>query len=65
MSVTTEGPELLLTAGETAVVLEKSPNSVWQYERGGILPAAFKTRRGVRLFRIADVDKFKRERAGK
>ena len=54
--------EILLTSGEAAAVLEKSRDSVHHYEKNGVLPAAFKTKRGLRLFRREDVEKLKADR---
>jgi len=46
--------ETFLTVTEAARILNRSGESVRNYERRGILPAT-KTARGIRLFRQADV----------
>ena len=55
--------EVLLTVGDSAVDLKVSPDSVRRYEEIGILPAAFKTRNGLRLFRASDVERLRQQRA--
>ncbi|WHZ16875.1 MAG: hypothetical protein OJF52_003725 [Nitrospira sp.] len=45
----------LLTTSDVARALNRSVDSVRDYERNGKLPAQ-KTRSGQRLFRIADVE---------
>lgn len=46
----------VLLASECAQVIHKSVDTVRRYERSGLLPAAFKTRGGVRLFLARDVE---------
>jgi len=53
--------ESILTVGETAKMLDRSSETVREYERRGKLKA-IKTRRGFRLFREADVVEFRRKR---
>ena len=55
----------LFTVGDVAADMRCSPDNVRRLEREGVLPAAVKTRRGIRLFRVSDVEKLKRERAAK
>ena len=57
--------EVLLTTGESGTELERSPDSVRRYEKEGLLPVAFKTRRGLRLFRASDVEKLRRKLAAR
>jgi len=61
LEVLLDTTESLLTCGEAAKLLDRSPESVRSYEREGKLPA-FKTARGFRLFREADVVEFRRKR---
>jgi excisionase family DNA binding protein len=50
----------LMTSGEAARLLGRSPDAVRLYERSHRLPA-FRTAGGLRLFRRADVERFKRQ----
>jgi len=50
----------LLTTSDAAKQLNRSVDSVRDYEREGKLPAQ-KTRSGVRLFKAADVDRLARQ----
>ena len=52
--------ENVLTVNDAAKVLERSGESVRVYERQGKLPA-IRTAGGVRLFKQADVESFKRK----
>ena len=55
-------PELdLLSVGDAATILGLSPDMVRVLHRQGRLPA-FRTPRGFRLFRRADVEKLAKER---
>jgi excisionase family DNA binding protein len=55
-------PELeLLSVGDAAVILGLSPDMVRVLHRQGRLQA-FRTPRGVRLFRRSDVERLARER---
>ncbi len=55
-------PELdLLSVGDAATILGLSPDMVRVLHRQGRLPA-FRTPRGVRLFRRSDVEELARER---
>jgi DNA-binding transcriptional MerR regulator len=47
--------DIFLTVTEAARILNRSGESVRNYERRGILPAS-KTARGIRLFRQRDVE---------
>jgi len=53
--------EKLLTSGEAGRVLNLSAESIRAYERGGKLKA-FKTERGMRLFRESDIRAFAAQR---
>ena len=55
--------EVLLTTGESGKELEVSPDSIRRYEKEGLLPVAFKTRHGFRLFRASDVENLRQKRA--
>jgi len=57
--------EVVLTTGESGQELKVSPDSIRRYEKDGVLPVAFKTRRGLRLFRASDVEKLRRKRAAR
>jgi excisionase family DNA binding protein len=52
--------EQLLTVGESARLLGRSPESVREYEKRGLL-SALKTQGGMRLFRREDVENFKKQ----
>jgi excisionase family DNA binding protein len=49
--------DIFLTVTEAARILNRSGESVRNYERKGMLPAV-KTARGIRLFRESDVRAF-------
>ena len=49
--------EIFLTATEAARILNRSGESVRNYERRGVLPAT-RTARGLRLFKKSDVKAF-------
>ena len=55
----------LLTVNDAAKEIGVAPQTVINYERVGKLPAAFRTRGGVRLFKAEDVKRFKVERETK
>ncbi len=57
---TLSDPELL-SVGDAAVILGLSPDMVRVFHRQGHLPA-FRTPRGLRLFRRCDVERLARER---
>jgi len=48
----------LLTVNDAAKEIGVASQTVINYERVGKLPAAFRTRGGVRLFKADDVKKF-------
>jgi excisionase family DNA binding protein len=54
------GTTELMTSGEAARLLGRSPDAVRVYERAHRLPA-LRTAGGLRIFRRADVERFRRQ----
>jgi len=56
---------VLLESGAVGRVLGVSAERVRQLADSGLLPVSMRTRRGVRLFRRADVERVRRQRASR
>jgi hypothetical protein len=65
MSEAVDRAEELLSPADAATVLSLSADMVRLLARGGRLPVAARSTRGVRLFRRADVEELAAERAGR
>jgi hypothetical protein len=52
--------DLLITVSEVGRILNRCAKTVREYDRSGRL-RALRTRRGVRLFRVIDVERFAQE----
>jgi DNA-binding transcriptional MerR regulator len=55
----------LAESGDASRILGVSATAVRQYEESGVLPAAAKTLRGCRLFRLEDIERLRIARAAR
>lgn len=54
-------PSVLLESGDAAHMLRKSPATIRNYANDGKLPVAATTLKGARLFRLEDIEAFRRQ----
>ena len=62
MNVARKTEQEFMTSGEVARVLGVSNQHVHQLAVGGLLPVAIRTGKGMRLFRVTDVERLAKER---